>query len=126
MEKELQSKLVEILSSVQSATKAAGDFALEQLPDIAQSYVLYGRVFSLVTIVICLLVLLALVWVFRVTLKATRAGTVDDVVWVPGGIVGAIVSVVTVVILLESLQSAILVWVAPKVWLIRELASLIK
>ena len=51
MKEELNSKLVEILTSIQTAAGKASDFALEQLPDIAQSYVLYGRAISLMTLV---------------------------------------------------------------------------
>lgn len=39
MKEELQGKLVEILASIQSGVGQAKDFALVQLPDIAQSYV---------------------------------------------------------------------------------------
>lgn len=38
----LQDKLVEIITQLQSAVKTGADFAIEQLPDIAQQYVVYG------------------------------------------------------------------------------------
>lgn len=126
MKEELNTKLVEILTSIQTAAGKASDFALEQLPDIAQSYVLYGRVFSLVTVLLCLAVLLALVWLFRVTYRATSEGDADEIVWVPVGIGGVVVVVIAMFFLLEGLQSTFLVWFAPKVWLLKELASLIK
>lgn len=53
MKEELQSKLVEILGSIQTAAGKAGDFAMTQLPDIAQSYVVYGRISSFVLLVLC-------------------------------------------------------------------------
>lgn len=126
MKEELNTKLVEILTSIQTAAGKASDFALEQLPDIAQSYVLYGRVFSLVTVLLCLAVLLALVWLFRVTYRATSEGDADEIVWVPVGLGGVVVVVIVMFFLLEGLQSTFLVWFAPKVWLLKELASLIK
>ena len=126
MKEELNTKLVEILTSIQTAAGKASDFALEQLPDIAQSYVLYGRVFSLVTVLLCLAVLRALVWLFRVTYRAISDGDVDEVVWVPIGIGGVVVGVIAVLLFLEGLQSTFLVWFAPKVWLLKELASLVK
>lgn len=43
MKDALQLKMVEILTAIQSAVGKSADFALEQLPDIAQQYVLYGR-----------------------------------------------------------------------------------
>ena len=126
MKEELNTKLVEILTSIQTAAGKTSDFALEQLPEIAQSYVLYGRVFSLVTVLLCLAVLLALVWLFRVTYRATSEGDVDEIVWMPVGMVGVVVGVVAVLLFLEGLQSTFLVWFAPKVWLLKELASLVK
>lgn len=50
MKEELNTKLVEILTSIQTAAGKASDFALDQLPDIAQSYVLYGRAVSVVAV----------------------------------------------------------------------------
>lgn len=126
MKEELNTKLVEILTSIQTAAGKASDFALEQLPDIAQSYVLYGRVFSLVTVLLCLAVLLALVWLFRVTYRATSEGDADEIVWFPVGMGGVVVGVIAVPLFLVGLQSTFLVWFAPKVWLLKELASLIK
>lgn len=46
MNGQLQAKMVEILTTIQRGTETAGTFAMEQLPDIAQQYVLYGRVWA--------------------------------------------------------------------------------
>ena len=56
MKEELNGKLVEILTSIQTAAGKASDFALEQLPDIAQSYVMYGRAVSVAHLLIFLLI----------------------------------------------------------------------
>jgi hypothetical protein len=48
MKEELQGKLVEILTQIQSTVGQAKDFTLQQLPDIAQSYIYYGVVSSVV------------------------------------------------------------------------------
>ena len=44
MNSELQTQLASILAAIQRATSASADFALTHLPDIAQQYVMYGRV----------------------------------------------------------------------------------
>ena len=119
MQEELQSKLVEILSSIQAATGKATDFAMEQLPDIAQSYVMYGRVSSLFWVVAASACVYA-----AVKGRAKAAKAFDDLeawpmlVWV-GAAIAAVVALV-------NAQEAFLVWFAPKVWLLKELAQLVK
>lgn len=129
MKEELQSKLVEILTSIQTATGKAGEFAMEQLPEIAQSYVAYGRVSSIVGILIGLALLAVaaafLKWVYGLNVKAAKF---DEPMGLNifGGIGAALVAVGGVTILGGSVQSALLVWFAPKVWLLKELATLVK
>lgn len=124
MNEQLQVKLVEILSGIQSATKAAGDFAMEQLPDIAQQYVMYGRVSSLLFIALWLITTGLLVYLnfifFRWMKKEDEWEAAPLAVFSFGGALGS------AILLVLSLQSAALVWFAPKVWLLKALASLIK
>ena len=54
MNEQLQAKLVEILSGIQAAVKAAGDFALEQLPDIAYQYIAFGRAYYTFIIILAI------------------------------------------------------------------------
>jgi hypothetical protein len=62
---QLQTKLVEIIVSIQAATRTAGDFAIEQLPDIAMQYVMYGRVKTAAMTAFMLLAAAALFATFR-------------------------------------------------------------
>jgi len=134
MNEELQSKLVEILASIQAATKTAGDFAMEQLPDIAQSYLLYGRVMATLSV---------LLWtgLFGVALYVgLRRGLFDKNGVHPDGhfkghwqdsrvfcsILGCLGAIIAVIPLSFSASSAALVWLAPKVWLLKELAGLVR
>ena len=120
MNEQLQSKLVEVLAGIQAATKAAGDFAMEQLPDIAQSYVMYGRAMHTTGIVVGLLMFAVLLWFLP---RAIR-GMEDADVWpVPVYMVGVPVAGI---VLMVNFGPAMLVWFAPKVWLLQQLASLIK
>jgi membrane-bound acyltransferase YfiQ involved in biofilm formation len=121
MNEQLQSKLVEILSGIQAATRAAGDFAMEQLPDIAQQYVMYGRAVNTVAVIAALLVLLLLYLNRRPMLKAHE----DDIAAWPviTVMLGCSFSFMT---LLFCVPPALLVWFAPKVWLLKEIASLVK
>jgi len=129
MKEELQSKLVEILTSIQTATGKASDFAMQQLPDIAQSYVAYGRVLYTVLPLVLMLVAVAgfvvTAWAAKNPWRGEfgeRRGFSNMLVQVVGVAVGGI-SVINAICLMPSL---FLVWFAPKVWLLKELASLVK
>ena len=130
MKEELQSKLVEILSAMQTTAGQAKDFALEQLPDIAQSYVLYGRVASLVGMFVGLAILALCAWagwfIWQQNKKAKSYADEPIGLNVFGGGVLCIVAVCGVIQFLMGLSSAMLVWFAPKVWLLKEIAGLIK
>lgn len=132
MNEQLQGKLVEILSGIQSATKAAGDFALEHLPDIAQSYVMYGRVKTVAISVALLLLGAALLglsrWAYAHPWNTSTYSFEKDknrsesnyLVMVFPGVFGV------GFVMLGLLTFDWLVWFAPKVWLLKELASLVK
>lgn len=123
MKEELQSKLVEILASIQAASAKASDFAMEQLPDIAQSYLLYGRVSATVTTALFLVVMLLSVWMVKRGTKLDRAGSEAAVVFWMAGCFGVAIGFVVFAI---TLHETLLVWLAPKVWLLQEIAGLLK
>lgn len=114
----LQSKLVEILTSIQAATEKASDFALSQLPDIAQSYVLYGRVSLTVAVLLSILVIIALL-----ILGIKWANKEEDGFPL---IIASSLSTVPLVLAIVNFSPMLLVWFAPKVWLLKELAGMIK
>lgn len=134
MKEELQSKLVEILTSIQTAAGKASDFALGQLPDVAVSYITYGRVSY--TLYLCVGIVFLCVAAFVLpkarhhscmyySLSAPEDrehGAKADMYWpfvlIPGFIGAALVILFT--------HETLLVWFAPKVWLLKEIASLLK
>jgi len=121
MNEQLQLKLVEILSSIQSATKTAGDFAMEQLPDIALQYVMYARITTLMNSGFLLLIAIALYalsfWAYKNPWNTSYLGyekhlkrsDSNMVVMSLSGIVG------TVFILIAYLSFNWMPWIAPKV-----------
>jgi len=119
MQEELQSKLVEILTSIQAATGKAADFAMDQLPEIAQSYVVYGRASSLFWMVCASA---CVYFAAKGRAKAMKAFD-DGEVWPIFAWIGAAIAAV---VALVTAQEALLVWFAPKVWLLKELAQLVK
>lgn len=132
MNEQLQLKLVEILSSIQSATKAAGDFAMEQLPDIAIQYVMYGRVMTTASSGFLLLLAVALYslafWAYKNPWnisglsfeKQLERSDSNLTVICLGAIFGGLFS------LISFYSFDWMVWLAPKVWLLKELATLVK
>jgi hypothetical protein len=127
MNEQLQTKLVEILGNIQSATKSAGDFALSQLPDLAQSYILYGRVVETFTVLTSLLVFILSCWLLFLCISKFYFAEGGDIDLQGMGIVLTLISgSISFIVGLCNLSSLFLVWLAPKVWLIKELATLIK
>jgi hypothetical protein len=129
MNEQLQGKLIEILSGIQDATRVAGDFAMEQLPEVARTYVLYGRVQTLVELALSLMLVAAGAVALFVVYRHLK--TVD--VWdaIPGIVIlgfscGVSSTIIGLISAKSAASSAALVWLAPKVWLLRELAAMVK
>lgn len=128
MKEELQGKLVEILTSMQNVAGKAGDFAMEQLPDIAQSYVAFGRAYQTFMVAavagVLLVIVLGTIKFFR---KACTDEGVLDGMPPPFAIgFGALASAIPFTILMGHLQPFLMVWFAPKVWLLKEIAGMLR
>lgn len=130
MKDELQLKLVEILTSIQTAAGKASDFALDQLPDIAQSYIVYGKAVSIVQVIFSLAIFLVGAWLLNVVRKHVieYRDFLDSnpLITLPGIIVGGILILVGLNSFAHAMSYLTLVWLAPKVWLLKEIASLLK
>jgi hypothetical protein len=134
MSEELQGKLVEVITSIQGAVGKASDFALGQLPDVAQSYVVYGRVTATLDVVVLGAMFAGAVYVavrkgfLNHTAIKTRCYSEGD--WeetrTAAAVVGSMAAVILFCCEMAAIQSAALVWFAPKVWLLKELAALVK
>lgn len=131
MNEQLQGKLVEILSQIQTAVKAAGDFALEQLPDVVQQFVLYGR--ATYTFHISLAVILIIVSLFLIIKKAIYGKQIgQDYLnsWSENRqgamVTGIAIGFIGMFTLFANIGNFFMVWFAPKIWLIKEIAILLK
>ena len=120
MKDELQTKLVEIITSIQIGIGKAGDFAVEQLPDIVQQYILFG----IVSNVSSSLSLLAIAIFFGIA--AYKAFKPNDTERQNLSMVFVICSLIATLFFVAGLEETILVLFAPKVWLIMEMAQMIK
>ena len=101
----------------------ASDFAIQQLPDVVQSYILYGRISSLVTLLLDLVILYGCWWVYKITEEEDSYYGGDKKI--VQTLVAGTGAAATLFHLLFTIQEAVLVWAAPKIWLIKELGKLI-
>lgn len=128
MKDELNSKLVEILSSIQSAAGKASDFAVGQLPDIAQSYIMYGRAISIFWVVAGLLIIGLAIILWQSVPRLSESEKLDSFFLFFGGHKWVAVFIATMgfITFCNAISATMLVWFAPKVWLLKEIASLLK
>ena len=122
MKNELEPKLVEVIGQLQGAVMKASDFAIQQLPDVVQSYILYGRISSLVTLLLDLVILYGCWWVYKIPEEDDFYGGDKKAVQ---SLVAGTVAAATLFHLFFTVQEVVLVWAAPKIWLIKELGKLI-
>lgn len=149
MKEELQTKLVEILGSIQTAAGKAGDFALAQLPDIAQSYVAYGRAYTTIWALASVLIFFSGFYFIREANRMVAEGdakfeqakakakaeaesrylSVYRAQYFEASDVGPLPYlpfVVGVLVFGLNLSQLLLVWFAPKVWLLKEIAWMVR
>lgn len=119
MNEQLQSKLVEIIAAIQSGVDKSAGFALDQFPDVAQQYVTYARVWS----VALALILASVLALYAILVRKALAGDYD---LVPVAAIGGPIAIGVAIWLISAVNTAAFAWIAPKAWLIQELAGLLK
>ena len=118
-----------------AVTKTA-DFATTQAIDIAMQYVMYGRLLYTFVILTSVVTLFVTLWYFFVKgINNTDAvvkptGRWNDGDWlasrVTATLVGGFGSVVSFIVCAVNVKDFLMVWAAPKVWLMIQLAELAK
>jgi hypothetical protein len=95
---------------------------MAQLPDVAQQYVIYGRVsntaFAILFTIGLAFWIKGILWFWK---KSDEADEYAAVIFLGGGGMAFLVGMNLV-----AWNAALLVWLAPKVWLIKEIAGLLK
>lgn len=127
MQEQLLGQASDILQSVTDTVSKATNFAAEQIPDIALQYVAYGRAIETTLVLLGVLIMAAaltagyqLVVKNALKFSETEANWFISVLFVlPTFATGALVFG-------GNLSQFFMVWVAPKVWLIKELVNLVK
>jgi uncharacterized membrane protein len=123
MNETLQNKLVAILNAIQSSIQTTGTFILEQLPDIALQYLAFGRVATILWVLVGIFILVAGFILTSRSVKQIKDSVDRGAATLFGG---GITLVCGVPFILYNLNNMLLVWFAPKVWLLLELKNFIK
>jgi hypothetical protein len=129
MNEELQSKLVEVLTSISEGVAQAKDFAVEQLPDVAQQYIMFGMVWETTAFVVLTLLLLPSLRLAGNGLKLLtdkNSDYSDENRGFTFLLLGGIASGVFGFLAMMQLRLMLLVWFAPKLYLLQGIAGLIK
>lgn len=125
LQQALLNRADEIMNAISAAAHSATDFAKEQLPDIAMQYVAYGRGYTTFVVVIgALLMIAGLVGFFRYVIGNAKDYSEDGRIVV--GIFTVISTFVGSIVLFTNISTFMMVWLAPKVWLIQEIVHMIK
>ncbi|MDX4958200.1 hypothetical protein [Delftia acidovorans] len=130
MKEELQKQLAQIIAAIHGQASSTGDFWVERLPSVAQQYIAYGRAQAIIDIIMPVLGLLLAAWLIKhermhfgapldIKSKGARISVLINTV-------AAGLGTYSVIMFVNATHAAALVWSAPKVWLLRELANIIK
>ena len=128
---ELLRRADSIFDSLAKTVNQAKDFASEQIPDIAFQYVAWGRGYLTAYEVIGTILVIVGLWsVVRVSLMNSLKLPNDcrdpHAVRFIAGFAGLGMTVAGAIITLRHLKEFMMVWVAPKVWLITEIVNLVR
>lgn len=130
LQQELLNRADAIMDSIGGAVNRGAEFVQGQVPEIAMQYVAFGRVYETVIMAISITIFMVGLWlVVNVACRNTYKFE-DDYHWhtnrVGALILGLISLSIGLIAIAENIKSFILVWFAPKIWLLMEIAKLVR
>lgn len=133
MQQELLNRADQVMAAIGSAINStvglvtkAGNAVAQELPDIAIQYVMYGRAYSTVfTLIGLAFIVLGVYLIVSIGVKNiyNMGGEARSFTAIIGGGINIVIGTTTI---FSNISEFLLVWLAPKVWLITQLAQLIK
>lgn len=120
----MQQALLDRVDQIFASIGQAGHAVAQQLPDIAVQYIAYGRAVNTVWVVLPLLVFILACWAcwsVGIKNKYDLQGDEEGVAWLGAGL-----GITALIFFLCNLSDFILVWFAPKVYLIQQVNELVK
>lgn len=125
LQTELLSRADSIFASISSTVNKASDFAVEQIPEVALQYVAFGRVYLSLMVGVALVMLIVSMFGFIYsTIKYNASKTGENWDFLAG--VCLITAIISCVVALVNTKELIMVWFAPKIWLMTEIVHLVK
>ena len=129
MNEELQSKLAEVLGGIADGVAQAKDFTVEQLPDVAHQYIMFGMMWETVALVASAIAFALSVWLTVWAVKTTMdddSSYKQEYAAMIGGVMGGVGVVVFGIISIAKIHPFLLVWFAPKLYLLQGIEGLLK
>ena len=122
MNEELQKALGELLSKANNGIDAASGFLVVELPEVIQQLLVWHSLKSCIYGVLFTFVLATSVYGLYRAIKACAV----NADYFPGVLAGLVSSSVCALITFKFFSVALMIWVAPKVWLLEYAAQLTK
>ena len=125
MNEELQKQLAESIKGFTETLGGAADtakaFAQEQVPDVIHQYVMWGIINNLILFTVCITSIVGFILAFKTLGKRSDFDTGFFIIlggglWFLPSVIGAVM----------TFREMVLIYIAPKVWLIQEAARLLK
>ena len=139
MQEELLKRADAIFASIGDAVSKASDVAVQagqvvakEVPDIAFQYIAFGRAYHTMWVVLALVGLfICYKWFLQAGLwNSKNIEDYDRYTWgaprIALTVAGAASGIFGLVAFFANIKDAVLVWAAPKVWLILEIAELVR
>ena len=119
MQEELLNRADSILNQIGSAASKAGDFAAEQLPDIATQFITFGRATSTMWVALGIgTIITSIVLAVKIWRNADGDEPLAIFMMVPGSL--------GVMVFSLNVHAFLMSWFAPKLYLITEIVKVIK
>lgn len=130
IQQEMLNRADSIMNAISSTVSKASNFAADQIPDIAMQFVTYGRVSLTAYLIIAILTVLLGLWLVIGVGVMNKCKLADrDGDWsVPQcmlAIAGAVISIIGLMTFVTNFDKCMMVWFAPKLWLIQTIATLL-
>jgi hypothetical protein len=118
----IKSQSAEILKQISTGIQATGDFAKTQLPDIAQQYILYGRISGILSVAIGVAFIIACLISVRMIHNYAKKIKDDEMNMFILPIF--LILGVAILVTFNMAQYLIMNIFAPKLWLILEIKNI--
>lgn len=122
---EVAGEAAKLLADLREVLEAGSKFILEQAPPLAKEIVTYGRIMHLVWVAVGFLILLS---IYKLAPRVKKSwDELDDAFIGVGGMIYFLVGGITAIaLILTNIQDAFKAWVAPRLYLLDYIGSLIK